>query len=76
MSDVLSTPQAAAYIGLGASTLEKWRVFGTGPKFIRLGTRRVGYHRRDLDAWLAARPRLASTSEVSRDSDHTSAGAA
>lgn len=63
MPEILSTHQAAQYLRLGPSTLEKWRVFGTGPIFIKLGTRRIGYLRSDLEAWLAARPRLSSTSQ-------------
>jgi predicted DNA-binding transcriptional regulator AlpA len=63
MSEVLSTDRAAARLGLGRSTLEKWRLLGVGPKFIRLGTRRVGYEKNDLDDWIASRPRRASTSE-------------
>ena len=66
MSEILTTNQAAAHLALGSSTLEKWRCAGTGPKFLRLGMRRVGYHKADLDEWIASRPRLASTSEVER----------
>jgi predicted DNA-binding transcriptional regulator AlpA len=64
MSEILNTDQAAAHLALGRSTLEKWRCAGTEPKFIKLGLRRVAYHKSDLDAWIAARPRRASTSEV------------
>lgn len=49
---ILRTPGAAAYIGLAESTLEKMRVNGEGPRFIRLGKKAVGYDRQDLDAWL------------------------
>ena len=60
----LSTPEAANYIGLSKSTLSKRRVFGGGPKYLKLG-RRVVYDVRDLDAWLDA-SRRASTSDASR----------
>ena len=49
---ILRTLEAATYLGLSPSTLEKYRVRGGGPKFIRLGGRAVGYDLRDLDAWL------------------------
>jgi len=49
---ILRTPEAAEYVGLASSTLEKLRVVGRGPRFIRLGGRAVGYDVRDLDAWL------------------------
>lgn len=46
------TPEAAEYVGLSASTLEKMRLAGEGPAFIRLGGRAIGYAVEDLDAWL------------------------
>jgi predicted DNA-binding transcriptional regulator AlpA len=51
---ILRTPGAADYTGLSASTLEKRRLSGDGPPFIRLGVRAVGYDVGDLDAWLDA----------------------
>lgn len=49
---VLNTRQAAAYLGLAVSTLNKWRCHGGGPEFLKLG-RAVRYDREDLDAFLA-----------------------
>jgi len=57
----LRTPAAADYLGYSESTLEKKRVTGDGPPFIRLG-RSIVYDTRDLDTWLAAR-RATSTSD-------------
>ena len=54
---------AADYLGLSASTLNKLRVFGGGPVFLKLG-RRVAYDLADLDAWLKAKRRR-STSDSS-----------
>jgi excisionase family DNA binding protein len=64
MGALLTTEQAAAKLGLGTNTLEKYRVFGTGPTFVKLG-RSVRYAESDLDEWVAAR-RLTSTSEEVR----------
>jgi predicted DNA-binding transcriptional regulator AlpA len=47
----LKTDEAAAYCGSSSSTLEKLRVYGGGPAFVKLG-RRVIYQQRDLDEWL------------------------
>lgn len=58
---VFDTARTSEYLGLSMSTLEKARVYGTGPKFLRLG-RAIRYRRCDLDAWLAARV-VTSTSE-------------
>ena len=49
---ILRTSQAAEYVGLSRSTLEKKRLLSDGPHFIRLGGKAVGYDIRDLDEWL------------------------
>lgn len=59
----LSTEQAAARLNLSPSTLNKWRLTGDGPRFLKLG-RRVVYKREDIDAFLTTRSR-ASTAEYS-----------
>ncbi len=48
--------------GISESTLEKKRLNGSGPPFVRLGRRSIGYIKSDVDAWLLAR-RCKSTSE-------------
>ncbi len=50
----LNTLGASAYTGLSRSTLEKLRVFGGGPTYLKLG-RAVRYRHADLDAWLTMR---------------------
>lgn len=62
ISPRMAVEAAAAYVGLSASTLNKLRVFGGGPAFLKLG-RRVVYDVRDLDQWLSDRRRQ-STSEA------------
>ena len=49
---ILRTPEAAEYVGLSPSTLEKKRLTGDGPRFIRLGGRSIGYDLSDLNNWL------------------------
>ena len=49
---ILRTPGAGSYVGLSASTLEKMRLAGDGPIFVRLGGRAIGYDVKDLDEWL------------------------
>lgn len=56
----LNVDEAADLIGLSASTLNKLRVFGGGPQFLKLG-RRVVYDPADLDAWLAERRRRSTS---------------
>lgn len=60
--DRLNNKEAAQYLGLKAATLNKWRVYGEGPPFIKVG-RLVRYRRSDLDAYLSGR-RVQSTSEL------------
>ena len=60
----LRTPEAAAYIGHGKSTLDKLRVTGGGPPFVKRGAA-VVYDRADLDRWLEER-KVRSTSEPVR----------
>lgn len=47
----LTTPEAATYMGLAVSTLNKWRCHGGGPKYSKLG-RAVRYRRPDLDRFM------------------------
>jgi predicted DNA-binding transcriptional regulator AlpA len=57
----LRTPAAAARLGAAAQTLERWRIEGSGPPFVRLSSKLVTYDVEDLDAWCAAR-KVTSTS--------------
>ena len=64
MDTLFSVDGAAQVLGLAVSTLNKFRVYGTGPRFVKLG-RSVRYRPADLDAWIEANGR-ASTSEAPR----------
>ncbi len=59
---ILRTGEAAEYVGLSASTLEKRRLTGGGPQFVKLGGRAVGYDIVALNEWLE-RQAQNSTSE-------------
>ena len=50
-TELLTTVEAAANMGLSPRTLERYRVNGEGPKDLKLG-RTVRYRRTDLDEWL------------------------
>jgi len=47
---LLRTPEAARFVGLSARTMEKHRIYGTGPCYRKLGGR-VVYAIEDLQAW-------------------------
>jgi excisionase family DNA binding protein len=57
----LRVPEAADYVGISKSTLDKLRCYGGGPVYIKVGAR-VVYDRTDLDQWLAGR-KVANTAE-------------
>lgn len=65
MARFLNTAAAAKYLetewggpaALSVSTLEKARVSGGGPAFVKFG-HRVGYRVEDLDEWARERGRL------------------
>jgi len=57
---VMNVQQAANYLGLAVSTLNKWRCYGDGPLFIKMG-RSVRYRVKDLNDYVEGR-RAESTS--------------
>jgi predicted DNA-binding transcriptional regulator AlpA len=50
---LLNETQTCDLTGLAPRTLQRKRLDGTGPKFVKLG-RRVLYRRRDVLAWIGA----------------------
>jgi len=54
MQKNLRVRQAAEYVGLSKSALDKYRHYGVGPTYIKLG-RSVIYRVEDLDAWVASK---------------------
>jgi predicted DNA-binding transcriptional regulator AlpA len=57
----MRTPAAAHYLGIAESTLNKTRLTGDGPPFVKVGLRSVAYCKADLDAWIAARVRRSTS---------------
>lgn len=58
----LTQAEAAELLRVSPRTLERHRVAGTGPKFVKAG-RRVLYRQSDLQAWAAANT-FSSTAEA------------
>ena len=52
---LLNVRQAAARLGLSKSTLDKMRIAGKGPRFIKSTDRAVRYDLADLDRWINQR---------------------
>jgi excisionase family DNA binding protein len=61
-SPYLIVEQAADYLRVSKNYLDKLRVSGKGPAFVRLGRRKVLYRKSDLDKWIEERI-YASTSQ-------------
>ena len=57
----MRTPAAARYLGIAESTLNKMRLTGYGPPFVKVGPRAVAYRKPDLDTWLSARVRRSTS---------------
>jgi excisionase family DNA binding protein len=65
MLRLLTQPEAARLLRLSERTLERLRVAGGGPLYVKAG-RAVRYREADLEAWIAARV-VSSTSQIGDD---------
>ncbi len=52
---LLDVREAAAYVGLSKSTLDKMRCYARGPRYVKLTSAAVRYDAADLDAWIEGR---------------------
>jgi len=59
----ISVNEAAEYTGLAVSTLNKRRMTGDGPKFLKLSARRIVYDTTDLDTWLSSKRRISTSDD-------------
>ena len=59
---LINTRDAASRLGFSKSTLDKLRLTGDGPAYIKRG-KSVYYTEQDLSDWIAEKPRYRSTSE-------------
>lgn len=60
-SNLFCTKQAARYLGVSKSFLDKDRWAGARIPFIKIGTRAVRYRREDLDSYIAQQTRLSTS---------------
>jgi predicted DNA-binding transcriptional regulator AlpA len=63
--ELLTTEQVSEWIGYSTQWLEIARHRGTGPRFVRMGPKRIMYRRGDVRAWLKKRSHQ-STAEYSK----------
>jgi len=50
--EVMSTEEAAAFLGMVPETLFRWRKDGIGPKYSRINDRVIRYLKDDLISWM------------------------
>ena len=60
--EYLNTREAAVHLGLSTRTLDRYRVSGDGPVFLKFGGR-VRYLREDLDDWARSRRRRSTSDD-------------
>lgn len=60
---VLRVDEAADYLGLSKSQLNKLRCQGGGPAYLKLGAA-VRYDKSALDAWLASKLRTSTSQQI------------
>lgn len=65
-SGLLDTAEAAKRLKLSSSMLEKLRVYGGGPAYLKLG-RSVRYRVEDLSRWLEDRVRCSTSASFATD---------
>jgi len=60
---LLTTESAAAFLSVSKALLIKWRFYGGGPRFVKLG-RAVRYRISDLEDFIASHSRISTSEEV------------
>lgn len=61
---LLTTKQAAEYLGVSAAFLERDRWAGDSIPFIKLGSRAVRYRMEDLESYIEEKIRTSTSEEV------------
>lgn len=59
---LLTPDQAAEYLGVRVSMLQRWRMTGEGPKYVNLASKYKRYRKSDLDDYIDSKI-VSSTSE-------------
>jgi predicted DNA-binding transcriptional regulator AlpA len=52
---LLTERELSAWVGVSVPNLQRMRSNGTGPRYVQLSPRRIGYRKSDVEAWLTAR---------------------
>ena len=52
---LLTEKELSAWVGVSIPNLQRMRSNGTGPRYVQLSPRRIGYRKSDVETWLTAR---------------------
>ena len=52
---LLSEKELSAWVRVSIPNLQRMRSNGTGPRYVQLSPRRIGYRKSDVEGWLTAR---------------------
>jgi predicted DNA-binding transcriptional regulator AlpA len=53
LGDIMTSAQVSDETGIPRGTLRYWRATKEGPRWFRIGERKIAYLRSDLEQWLA-----------------------
>ena len=59
-SNLLTTREAAVVLRVNHKRLERWRMTGEGPAYVRMTSKSIAYRRCDIDAFVADRLRTST----------------
>jgi predicted DNA-binding transcriptional regulator AlpA len=70
MDPLLTEKELSVWVGVSIPNLQRMRSNGTGPRYVQLSPRRIGYRKSDVEAWLTARTtdRIGTLASVERTS--------
>ncbi|MCA3356766.1 MAG: helix-turn-helix domain-containing protein [Roseomonas sp.] len=66
MLSFLDEKSLSDFLCIPRRTLQRWRVTGDGPPFVRAGLRRIVYRREAVEAWAASREHRHRAAEMMR----------
>lgn len=61
MDCLMTEDQTAQYLQFTPRALQKWRLDGSGPKYVKISGRAVRYRKQDLDEWIEHRIRRSTS---------------
>jgi len=66
MAHFFSEKSLSDHLSIPRRTLQRWRVTGDGPAFVRAGARRILYRQEAVQAWAEAREHRHRAAEMMR----------